>query len=146
MDLFHYLQTRRASVSAMGFGGSNAHITLEESTDSSPLQSGLDVIHSGQTHELVCLSAESVKSLKEQLARILEIAQQICRAELTDLSAALAKNVPSGKYRIAFVSDAPWDLVKQIEYVLETGKENIDIGALDSPERGIFASAIKEDP
>ena len=139
-------QPRRASVSAMGFGGSNAHITLEESTDSSPLQSGLDVIHSGQTHELVCLSAESVKSLKEQLARILEIAQQICRAELTDLSAALAKNVPSGKYRIAFVSDAPWDLVKQIEYVLETGKENIDIGALDSPERGIFASAIKEDP
>ena len=87
---------RRASVSAMGFGGSNSHVTLEEANPNDKLlKDDLAILGSNQNTELILLSAKDNDDLKKQLIGLIPVAQRICRAELTDLSAAISKkNIP----------------------------------------------------
>ncbi|MBK9266454.1 MAG: hypothetical protein IPM54_42535 [Polyangiaceae bacterium] len=139
-------QRRRAGVSAMGFGGANAHITLEEADESTVNEAHLAVIHSAQSHELVCLSADSLPALHKRLRRLHEVARQICRAQLTDLSAAVLSGEQRGRYRIAFVSESPWELSKQVEYALGAMDGSDDIHALDASKRGIFAGITRDEP
>ena len=84
----------RASVSAMGFGGINAHVVLESvvagrRTTFSPHEHSLS--RSSQDAELFLLAAETAEQLARQLKRLCAIAPRLSRAELTDLAAQIAK-------------------------------------------------------
>jgi acyl transferase domain-containing protein len=82
---------RRASVSAIGFGGANAHVTLEEANPGDgPLDADFALLGSSQPSELILLSAATPEDLLHRLDQLIPIADRICRAELTDLAAALA--------------------------------------------------------
>ena len=65
---------RRASVSSMGFGGSNAHITLEEANiDDLPLKEEQELLASNQSSELFMISAGDIHELKWRIVTLIPI-------------------------------------------------------------------------
>ena len=138
---------RRASVSAMGFGGANSHITIEEvNPNAKPKKEELELLRSARKTELILLSAKSEKQLIEKIELILPMIDKICRAELTDLSSELAKKKPDGKIRLAVVTNSPWDLHEKLLQILSELKENGDIDKCDDSGNGIFAAKAKKNP
>lgn len=138
---------RRASVSSKGFGGANSHITLEEANpDEQPVLDDLALLGSDQPDELILISAENVLNLKKQVDNLTTIANRICRAELTDLSAALAKTPTNGNIRLAIIADSPWQLSVSLKAVSENLDKGIESDALDDPMGGIFAGRPKANP
>ncbi|MCK5852251.1 type I polyketide synthase, partial [bacterium] len=138
---------RRASVSAMGFGGANSHITIEEANpNGKPKKEELELLRSGRKTELILFSAETEDKLMEKIKLVLPVAAKICRAELTDLSAELAKNIPVGEIRVAIVTDSPWNLHDKLTKILSQLNENGDVCECDDSQNGIFAGKTKENP
>jgi enediyne polyketide synthase len=88
----------RASVSAMGFGGINAHVVIESvaagrRTTFSPHEHSLS--RSSQDAELFLFAAETADQLATQINRLLRLAARVSRAEMADLAAQLSR-VASG--------------------------------------------------
>ncbi len=138
---------RRASVSAMGFGGINTHVTLEEANPQDEQRAGdLELLRSYRRTELIALSGTSTQDILSQVNKLLLLAGRLCRAELTDVAAALAADEPKGSMRIALVVDSPWrlrDLLEQVSHVLT---ETSDLKACHNPAEGIFAGIARENP
>ena len=138
---------RRASVSAMGFGGSNAHVTLEEANpEAAPAPEDLALLGSQQSSELIVLAANSVPELRESIEHLLPIARRICRAELTDLSAALAQKAAAGPQRLAIVAESPWGLAESLRACDEKLAGGAELSALNDPENGVLAGAAVDAP
>jgi enediyne polyketide synthase len=148
---------RRAAVSAMGFGGANAHITLEEAKPSenqdSEIRSQCELLPeerillgSRQTTELIMLAADAPQDLHQQIERLWPVARRLCRAELTDLSAALSRRPVEGKLRLAIIADTPWELADTLKQCAEKLGQGAPIAALDAPANGIFAGIALADP
>ncbi|WP_298036314.1 type I polyketide synthase [uncultured Desulfuromonas sp.] len=138
---------RRASVSAMGFGGINTHITLEEANpQDQPSPEDLELLGSHQGSELLLLAGAEPGDLRDQVETLLPVAERICRAELTDLAAALAAEKPAGAMRLAIVSDSPWQLAEQLRTVAEKLAAEATLAELDDPGQGIFAGTAREKP
>ena len=138
---------RRASVSGMGFGGANAHVTLEEANpEAAPPLEDLALLGSGQSSELIIVAADSAEGLRKEIEKLLPLARRLCRAELTDLSAALMKHPVQGKLRLGIVAQAPWSLAETLRGCLEKIAGGVEIAALDDPARGVFAGVAREDP
>lgn len=105
----------RASVSAMGFGGINAHIVIE-----GPVQdrrSKLEITEysysaSKQDSEVFLLSASTPAELSQQVDALLELAGRISHAELGDMAVQLQKTLPCGPVRSALVASRPKELVE----------------------------------
>jgi enediyne polyketide synthase len=107
----------RASVSAMGFGGINAHVVLEgvvadRRRSLSPRERSLALT---QDAELFLLAAPSTEGLLRQGEKLLAIAPRISRAELTDLAAQLAKELGDGIVRAAVVAAKPAELAERLQ-------------------------------
>src|SRR5690606_2175678 len=80
-------KVRRASVSAMGFGGANSHLALEEANPQDDIEAGdLALLATSQDTELVLLAGEDEADLLGKVESLLPLADRICRAELTDLA------------------------------------------------------------
>jgi enediyne polyketide synthase len=138
---------RRASVSSMGFGGSNSHVTLEEANPAGvPSAEHLKLLGSHQSSELVLLSAPDAGELLRQVRQLLPIAERICLAEMTDLSAALAKRPVAGPVRLAIVTGAPWDLVKTLREVTAQLEPGIALEAVKDLSGGICAGTAIRNP
>ena len=138
---------RRASVSAMGFGGINTHVTLEEANpEDAPQVEDLELLRSYRRTELIVLSGKTTEELLERIAALLALSKRICRAELTDLAATLADEEPAGPLRIALVVDSPWKLRDVLEQVAQTVAETGDVSACHDPEGSIFAGSARENP
>lgn len=138
---------RRASVSAMGFGGANAHVTVEETQPKAePKERDLELLRSPRATEVITLAADSIKDLQDQCAKILTVSKRICRAEMTDLAAELASNDSEGKLRIAIVAVSPWDVEEKCAKIIDSLKKNDDISACADVTAGVFAGTAKESP
>jgi len=138
---------RRASVSAMGFGGSNAHITMEETNpEDAPGREDLALLGSDRLTELLLFTGEGLEELREKIEDLLPVARKICRAELTDLAAHLANDDSKKEFRVAIIAESPWELAERLEQLLEKLAGSRDIGALDEPEAGIYAGRALEKP
>jgi enediyne polyketide synthase len=108
----------RASVSAMGFGGINAHIVLESVVAErretfSPRERSLS--RSSQDAELFLLAAETAEQLAPQVEKLFVLAARLSRAELTDLAAQLEKNLGRGPVRAAIVASKPEELAERLQ-------------------------------
>ncbi len=141
---------RRASVSAMGFGGSNAHVTLEE-FDPKVIKKYHPVkqfqhLGSMSYSELILLSGEHRLALQGEIEKLLPVVKKISRAELPDLSAALSKQDSNGKYRIAILSFSPWDLQEKFQKILRKFEEHAPLTEINDPERGVFFNKAKQNP
>ncbi len=115
-----------AGVSAMGFGGINAHVVLSGAGGETrrrrltPIEERL--ARSIQDAELVVLAAADAVALRAEVARLGERALGISLAELTDLAARLAESAgtssastSSGSFRAALVVSTPGELVAGLE-------------------------------
>jgi enediyne polyketide synthase len=138
---------RRASVSSMGFGGANAHVTLEEANpDGKATAEDLALVSNAQSSELMLLAASSVDELRQQVEKLLPIAERICHAELTDLAAALAKRPLGGIFRLALVAESPWGLADSFRLIAKRLSEDAALSSLDAPTEGIFAGERLSSP
>ena len=86
-------QPIRAGVSAMGFGGINAHVVL--AGDNSMRRTSLDafttrLVASRQDAELLLLDAGSPAELRDRVASLAGLAERLAFGELGDLAATLA--------------------------------------------------------
>jgi len=112
----------RAGVSAMGFGGINTHLALENPTQLrrtslSPNERILAASH--QDAELLLFSAESRHALNTRLTDLLPWIDRLSRAELGDLSATLAGQlITSHPVRAAVVADTVPAAVASLERLL----------------------------
>ncbi len=110
----------RAGVSAMGFGGINAHLVLESIAEVrrrglSPREEAL--IASPQDAELFLLGGRDAADLRRQVVDLLEIAGRLSMAELTDLAAYLAGSLEAREVRAAIVADRPAGLAARLEWL-----------------------------
>lgn len=103
----------RAGVSGMGFGGINAHLTLEGAAGQRRRRIRRDdqrLVSSMQDAELFLFSADSRSELMIQTDQILGFAARLSRSELGDLSAALARGFQFGRIRAAIIAASPAEL------------------------------------
>lgn len=108
----------RAGVSAMGFGGINTHVVLENSAG--PRRQSLHareraLLRSAQDAELVLLSAATAAALRQQVQHLRGFAAQLARAEVTDLAACLAQTLTPGEVRAAMVVATPAELARHLD-------------------------------
>lgn len=128
----------RASVSAMGFGGINAHVTLEGA--SAERRTGLSprerlLTESPQDAELFLLNAADGAALQQQVDQLLQFGARVSRAELIDLAAALSRKFSRSQVRAAIVAATPEQLV---EGLLTLRDQLTSGGALFDSAAGVF--------
>ena len=113
----------RAGVSAMGFGGINTHIALEEAPGTErrdeALRRSATVVGSRQDAELLLFDGEDTDTVRESVAHALEFTPKLSLAELSDLAAILAKQLSGGPVRAAVVASDPEDATEKLGRLLE---------------------------
>jgi len=125
-------KTLKAGVSAMGFGGINTHLTIEENNsvrriDFTSKEKKLST--SFQDCELFLFDADNLIELKEKISKIECFAHLISFAEMGDLSHELFKNTEIRAYRAAVIASSPKVLgnkLRKLIQVLDTEKEHIN--------------------
>jgi len=100
-------EAMRASVSAMGFGGINTHITIEEYQPTMPVSVA---IPAAPDTELFLLAAATPELLLAQLDMVNTYAGALSFAELGDLSTHLMKQLQPASFRAAVVAASPAEL------------------------------------
>ncbi|MFI9328653.1 type I polyketide synthase [Kitasatospora sp. NPDC052868] len=104
-------QPVRAGVSAMGFGGINTHVAVEQAPGAArrgELDPGTRAIVAGrQDAELLLLDAEDAAGLRERAERLSATAAKLSYAELADLAAQLAAQLADRPLRAAVVAASP---------------------------------------
>ena len=108
----------RAGVSAMGFGGINAHLVVEGRPAArrvalQPRERAL--LGSAQDAELFLLAAAGREPLAAQAERLGALAPRLSRSELVDLAATLAADLRPGTVRAAIVASTPRQLAERLE-------------------------------
>ncbi len=125
----------RAGVSAMGFGGMNTHIALEQApgaTRRAELPSDTTALTaSRQDAELLLLDAADLAALRERVAGLVELVPALSFAEVADLAGTLAGELSGGPARAAIVTTNPEDALAKLNRVL---------AALDAGEQRLFAA------
>ena len=137
----------RASVSAMGFGGINAHLVLESVVaERRAALSGREhsLARSCQDAELFLFAAETAEALAGQIERLRTFAARVSRAELADLAAALQKNLGTGISRAAVVAANPAALAEKLHTLGAWLKDGI-VSQLE-PAAGVFLGSGETPP
>lgn len=108
---------RRASVSAMGFGGINTHVTLEREAPPRPFHRPV----AAQDGELFLFGGASAEAVSAQMAALLPEAGRLSYAELSDLAVRLGEEAgraledpASARFRCALVATSAADLARQL--------------------------------
>lgn len=132
----------RAACSAMGFGGINTHVTIENSNGErrkhlTPRQQTL--ARSPQDAEILLFAGKDRAALLALLEKVSDLAFKLSRSELADLANELQKQLPAERsLRAAVVVRLPAELARTVE----TLKRLLSAGitAKTDFEAGIFLS------
>ncbi|WP_206108226.1 type I polyketide synthase [Paludisphaera soli] len=103
----------RAGVSAMGFGGINAHLVLEspaEARRAAVTPREMATLSSPQDAELFLLGGRDDDDLRGRVDHLLSFAHRLSMAELSDLAAHLAGSLDERAVRAAVVAARPAEL------------------------------------
>lgn len=129
----------RASVSAMGFGGINAHVVIE-SVVAERRETFSEREHSlsrsSQDAELFLFASETAEQLAPQVEKLFARAAGLSRAELTDLAVQLEKDLGRGLVRAAIVASKPAELAERLQ-TLKLWLQNGVPSRMDFP-KGVF--------
>jgi enediyne polyketide synthase len=122
----------RAGVSAMGFGGINTHIALEQASGRqrrTVLNRRIEALAAGrQDSELLLFDATSAAALSEKIAKVANLMPMLSYAELADVGATLAAETSDGAYRAAVVAASPEEALRKLERLqaeLDAGNTNV---------------------
>ncbi|UCH23036.1 MAG: SDR family NAD(P)-dependent oxidoreductase [Deltaproteobacteria bacterium] len=113
----------RAGISAMGFGGINCHVTIESAdSPSSKLEPDIDersLMASAQENEIFVLNANNSSEMIAQAQELIDIADGISYAELTDLASEIGcKLQPGLELRSALLAGSPDELIERLQRLL----------------------------
>ncbi|MBM7114716.1 SDR family NAD(P)-dependent oxidoreductase [Archangium primigenium] len=118
---------RRAGVSSFGFGGTNAHVVLEEYRPRAPRSEG------SRSPQLVVLSAREPATLRASAERLRAVLRQPGRPSLEELAYTLAVGREAMPERLALVAGTLDELVSRLDAWLERGTaEQVHVGAAES--------------
>lgn len=138
----------RAGVSAMGFGGINTHIAIEQAPGTERQdrlgRDTVSLVTGRQDVELLLLDAASVADLRALLTRLQDLVAKLSFAELTDLAGSLAKSVSGQPVRAAVVAANPDDALDKLTRLraeLDAGSERVF-----APAEGIFLATGSTPP
>ncbi|MEV7039113.1 SDR family NAD(P)-dependent oxidoreductase [Amycolatopsis sp. NPDC051061] len=138
----------RAGVSAMGFGGINSHIAVEQAPGV-PRRVELDdttrnLVTGRQDAELLLLDAGDLAELRERIEKVAGFVGKLAMAELTDLAGALAGTLTGGAARAAVVASTPDEAERKLTRLLST----LEGGATSvfAAGEGVFAAARTSAP
>jgi enediyne polyketide synthase len=110
----------RAGVSAMGFGGINSHVVIENPAPRRRLGRRTKLLASSlQDAELLLFDGGSPEQLRERVARLHDYVPAVSYAELADLAATLQGELRGLPYRAAVVASSPDDAERQLARLLE---------------------------
>ncbi len=107
----------RAGVSAMGFGGINCHLSLEGAGRRKRSAGERPFVPAPQDAELLLLAAANEAELCARVERLQRLASKLSRAEVGDLAAALAGELPASRrpaVRAAVVAASPQELADRL--------------------------------
>ncbi|WP_258904643.1 type I polyketide synthase [Actinokineospora sp. UTMC 2448] len=125
----------RAGVSAMGFGGINTHIALEQAPGATRRvelpKRATTLVGGRQDAELLLLDGADDAALRERITGLLELVPKLSFAELADLAGTLAKELSGGRVRASVVTNSPDDAVRKLERLL---------AAIDAGEQSVFGA------
>ncbi|WP_422647521.1 type I polyketide synthase [Actinoalloteichus caeruleus] len=133
-------QPVRTGVSAMGFGGINTHIAVDQPPGVTRRHTLDDrtrsAVASRQDAELLLLDAEDRASLRSRVAELVTIVHRLAYAELADLAAVLADELAGRPTRAAIVAGTPEEAARRLERLL-TALDGDEVPFL-SPAEGVF--------
>ncbi|WP_070198818.1 SDR family NAD(P)-dependent oxidoreductase [Streptomyces oceani] len=133
---------RRATISAFGAGGSNAHLVVEEYL---PEGDGRTPTERGPAPQVVVLSARTADRLRVHVRRVLEFVRAHDELSLADVAYTLQRGREPMEHRLALVAGQMKELVAGLEHYLadeatntapvplftgDTGRDGADVGAL----------------
>lgn len=129
----------RAGVSAMGFGGINAHVVVEgiareRRRSLEPCER--EMLRSAQDAELLLFAAPDRAGLLDQVERLATLAPCLSRGELGDLAARLIHDLTPGPVRAALVASRPEELQQRLTTLVGWLRE--DAGTRLDARQGIF--------
>jgi enediyne polyketide synthase len=116
----------RAGVSAMGFGGINAHLALTgvaEKRVSQLSARSREIASSAQDCELFLFAGRDWDDLQHQVEAVAAVAPRLSLSELTDMAAYLAGSLCSGEMRAAIVASNTAELVTALESLAENVRD-----------------------
>ncbi|GAX60240.1 difficidin polyketide synthase [Candidatus Scalindua japonica] len=129
---------KRAGISSFGFGGTNAHVVIEEYLPVSVEHGPVKIINA-KTPALVVLSAKNSERLKVYAERLLGFIKRLDEGgkesrSLADIAYTLQVGREAMDYRVAFLIKGKKELAAKLEaFIAEKGDKN-DIDALYSGE------------
>ncbi|MBA0125305.1 SDR family NAD(P)-dependent oxidoreductase [Haloechinothrix sp. YIM 98757] len=130
----------RAGVSAMGFGGINTHIALQQAPEAGRRTEldarTLEVSGGRQDAELLMVDGADRAAVRDRVAQLVEVVPKLAFAELADLAATLSGELSGRPVRAAVVADNPEDAERKLTRLLA----RLDSGdsSLFSPADGVF--------
>jgi enediyne polyketide synthase len=139
-------QPLRASVSAMGFGGINAHVVLEcQATERRTTLEAREALlgRSYQDVELFLLNGGTKDELRKTIDLLSSISERMSRAEMADLAAALQKQLGNRPLRAAITASKQAELSERLAILRASLDEPHDL-RLDFTNGTFFGSAGRE--
>jgi enediyne polyketide synthase len=125
----------RAGVSAMGFGGINTHIAIEQAPGvqrRSTIGKDTEALVGGrQDAELLLVDGSDHATVRDNIARLVGLVPTLSTAELADLAGTLVATLSGGPVRAAVVVTSPEDAERKLTRLLEL---------LDSGSRSVFTT------
>jgi microcystin synthetase protein McyG len=119
---------RLAGLSSFGFGGTNAHVILEEAPDRE-----VDTKESGaRSHQILTLSAKCDRALKELVQRYQDCLNENSTATLADICFTANTGRSHFNHRLAIVASDNQDLANKLAEISE-GAEALDVFARQLP-------------
>ncbi|MDG4793436.1 type I polyketide synthase [Micromonospora sp. WMMD1082] len=120
----------RAGITAMGFGGINTHVVLENPSPRrrARLESRTRALAASlQDTELFVVDAATPQELGERLDRLIEFVPRIAYAQLADLAATLHRELRDLPYRAAVLVSSPDDAQRQLRRI----RDALDAGEVE---------------
>ncbi|MTE22490.1 SDR family NAD(P)-dependent oxidoreductase [Streptomyces sp. TRM43335] len=108
---------RRAGVTAMGFGGINTHVVLDEPATrrrTAPDRRSIALARSAQDCELLLVEGGSPKSLRARLVEVADFVARVSYAQVADLAATLQGELRGLPHRAAVVASSPEDAERRL--------------------------------
>ncbi|MFD1832763.1 SDR family NAD(P)-dependent oxidoreductase [Streptomyces desertarenae] len=108
---------RRAGITAMGFGGINTHVVLDEPATrrrTVPSRRSVALADSVQDCELLLFEGDSPEALRARLTEVADFVTQVSYAQVGDLAATLQRELRGLPHRAAVVATSPEDAERRL--------------------------------
>ncbi len=137
----------RAGVSAMGFGGIDTHVVLENRdglrrTSLDPRTVAL--LRSRQDCEILLLDADTPGELRERVVSLAALTARLAFAELGDVAATLQRDLGGREVRAAIVAASPQDATRRLAALAAMLAD--DVEAVVDPVAGLFLGRTAAPP